>query len=107
MDWLDMLFCTILCIASIRLTWAFISHHARGSSHLSLLTRLATSQLVTESSPLISGLSSSYMDHISVDLMHKFWKIDLKTKRSMGKLLDLYEAAKVDASTFHGVLGEQ
>ena len=47
------------------------------------------------------------MDHISVDLMHKFWKIDLKTKRSMGKLLDLYEAAKVDASTFHGVLGEQ
>lgn len=47
----------------------------------------------------------SYADNISTDLLHRFWKIDMHTKNRMGKLLDLFYDAKIDASSFHGVLG--
>lgn len=41
----------------------------------------------------------------SKKLMSRFFDIDLQTKRSMDKILSLYQEEKIDASAFHGVNG--
>ena len=38
----------------------------------------------------------------SKKLMSRFFDIDLQTKRSMDKILSLYQEEKIDASAFHG-----
>lgn len=95
---------TILCV--IITTCVALSHHPLKPLRASTIASPSST-----SSPIIgkssSSITTSYLDKISTDLMHKFWKIDMQTKRSMGKLLDLYESAKVDASTFQGVLGKK
>lgn len=50
-------------------------------------------------------LTSSVDTLYSSELLHRFWKIDLHTKKTTAKLLDLYRNARVDASSFQGVLG--
>ncbi len=46
-----------------------------------------------------------FIENVSKGLQERFLEIDKKTKRTMEKILNLYESEKIDASAFHGVNG--
>ena len=48
---------------------------------------------------------SDFIENVSKGLQDRFFEIDKRTKRTMDKILKLYENEKIDASAFHGVNG--
>eukprot|EP01038_Epipyxis_sp_PR26KG_P007281 gene7281-9923_t len=52
-----------------------------------------------------TSAASEIVAQASRKLINRFYEIDLKTKRSMDKILKLYEEERIDSSAFHGVNG--
>ena len=65
-------------------------------------TSAPTSTNPTTSIPISPRLM---IEDATKGLIKRFWSVDQQTKRSMDRILSLYEEEKVDAASFHGVDG--